>query len=121
MSYQVLVCGSRFYEDSAEVNRILDEVNARLKGSMHLITGGAVGADELARRWAVSRKVDHTVLYAKWEEEGKAAGPNRNLRMLELGPNLVIAFRVDRPGENRGTDHMLKIAEAANVKTKRFM
>jgi hypothetical protein len=91
---------------------------------MVLVTGGAVGADELARQWACSRKVDHIVRYAKWEIDGKAAGPIRNLKMLGMikanrKKARVIAFRVNIPGENRGTDHMCRIAEAEGIKVKR--
>lgn len=119
--YRVIVCGSRYYENRDEVNRVLDALLAKKGPSMFLICGGAIGADNLALQWALSRKVDHTVLYAKWETEGKDAGPNRNLRMLKLKPKLVVAFRVDLSGENRGTDHMCKVARQADVKVKRFM
>lgn len=119
--FKVLVCGSRYYQDQAEVNRVLDALAAK-KGRHHLklITGGAVGADEFARQWAVSRKVDHEIHYAHWEVEGKGAGPARNRRMLRRKPKLVYAFRVRTPGENRGTDDMCKISEKAGIKVKKF-
>ena len=119
--YKVLVCGSRFYEDQDEVNRVLDALAAK-KGRhrIKLITGGAVGADEFARQWAVSRKVDHEVKYAHWEIEGKSAGFNRNRRMAKKNPDIVYAFRVRIQGENRGTDDMCNLAKKAHVKVKRF-
>jgi hypothetical protein len=119
--YKVIVCGSRYYEDRDRINSVLDALAARKgKHNMLLIVGGAVGADELARQWAVSRKVDHRVMYADWETQGKGAGPQRNKRMLSKKPKLVLAFRVNLPGENRGTDHMAGIAEKAGVMVKRF-
>lgn len=119
--FKVLVCGSRYYEDRDEINRVLDALAAK-KGRhrIKLITGGAVGADEIARQWAVSRKVDHEIHYAHWEVEGKGAGPARNRRMLKRKPNLIYAFRINKQGENRGTDDMCKIATKAGVKVKRF-
>lgn len=120
MSYTVIVCGSRYYDDTKELNRVLDALYAKKGSRLKIVVGGAVGADELARRWAFSRKVDHEVMYARWEEEGKGAGLNRNERMLKKKPKLVIAFRIDNPSENRGTDHMCRIAEEAEVKVKRF-
>lgn len=118
--YRVLVCGSRHYSDRDSINHVLDALHVRKGPKMLLITGGAVGADELARQWAVSRKVDHRVMYARWELEGKAAGPIRNQRMLGEKPKLVLAFMVHMPGENRGTNHMVSIAQAAEVRVKRF-
>lgn len=121
MNNKVLVCGSRHYEDRDTINRVLDAQLAKRGPAMILITGGAVGADNLAMQWAMSRKVDHVVRYARWETEGKAAGPIRNARMLRLKPKLVIAFLVNKPGENRGTKHMCEIAEKAGIKVKRFL
>lgn len=120
MTYKVLACGSRHYQDKAEVNRVLDTIRAKRGPGMLLITGGAVGADELARQWATSRKVDHLVLYAKWETQGKSAGPIRNARMLKQKPKLVVAFMVHIDGENRGTKNMISLAQDAGVKVKRF-
>lgn len=118
--YKILVCGSRFYSDRDAVNRVLDAQLAKHGPNLLMISGGAVGADELARQWATSRKVNHLILYAKWEVHGKAAGPKRNTQMLKQRPNRVLAFRVNKPGENRGTDNMIGQAERAKIKVKRF-
>jgi hypothetical protein len=121
MMFKVLVCGSRFYEDQPEVNRVLDIIASKKgKHNVLIITGGAIGADEFARKWAVSRKVNHLVMYAPWEVMDKGAGPWRNRKMLKKKPHLVVAFRVNKPGENRGTDDMCDIAENAGIKVKRF-
>lgn len=114
------MCGSRHYTDMDTINRVLDAERAKRGPRMLLICGGAVGADEIARKWACSRKVDHIVFYAKWETEGKSAGPIRNRRMLRLKPKRVFAFRVDKPNENRGTDDMCRIAQEAGIRVKRF-
>lgn len=119
--YRVLVCGSRFHHDEQVIWDALDAYRSRIGPRMLLITGGASGADDIARAWAVQRKVDHVTLYAKWDTEGKAAGPIRNMRMLKLKPKLVLAFFWHTEGaKNRGTRHMCKIAEDAGVKVKRF-
>lgn len=121
MTYRVIVCGSRYFDDYRQLNDVLDALRAKKGTKLKLIIGGAVGADELARRWAASRKIDHEVIYAKWDEEGKGAGFNRNERMLKKKPKLVLAFRIDMPRENRGTDHMCSLAEEAGVRVKRFL
>ena len=118
-AHKVLVCGSRDYPDEAEVFRVLDAYRARLGHSMLVITGGATGADEYARRWAVDRKCDHLVLYAKWELEGRGAGPIRNRRMAAKKPKLVLAFSKDFD-KSRGTADMIRVAEKMNIKVKRF-
>jgi len=76
-----------------------------------LIHGGARGADRAADEWAVVSWVVVEEYKADWKNDGRAAGPIRNQRMLDLGkPDLVIAF----PG-GRGTADMVKRARKAGV------
>lgn len=117
---RVLACGSRKYENRDMINKVLDALYVKYGKQMCLIVGGAVGADELARQWAVSRKCDHIVYYARWETEGKGAGPKRNQRMAKLKPRRVVAFLVNQPGENRGTNNMIQLAVDAGIRVKKF-
>ena len=117
--FRLLVCGSREYDNGQEVARVLDAHLARIGPHLLMITGGAVGADEHARRWAASRKVDHLVMYAKWDIDGKGAGPIRNRRMAKKKPKLVLAFSEDFD-ESRGTSDMIRVAEKMNIDVKRF-
>jgi len=119
--HKIVVCGSRFHTDVELIERVLDAYWSRLGHAMLLITGGAEGADEIARAWAVSRKCDHLVMYAWWDTEGKGAGPTRNRRMLDRKPHLVLAFYSHGEGhKNRGTNNMVKIAQDAGIKVKKF-
>lgn len=118
-THKVLVCGSRDYPDREEVFRVLDAYHARIGPGMQVISGGATGADEWARQWAVSRRVDHRIMYARWDLEGKAAGPLRNRRMAAKKPKLVLAFSKDFD-KSRGTSDMIRVAEKLNIKVKRF-
>lgn len=117
--HKVLVCGSRDYPDRAKVYHVLDAYLGRIGPAMMIISGGATGADEFAREWAVSRRVDHEIRYAKWDLEGRAAGPLRNRRMAKRKPRLVLAFSLDFD-KSRGTADMIKVAEKLEIKVKRF-
>lgn len=121
MAHRVLVCGSRHFENVDMVEHILDAELAKIGPKMYLIVGGASGADEIARAWAVDRKCDHEVRYARWGTEGKAAGFLRNSRMLRRKPRLVLAFLIDDPTANVGTKDTVKKARAAGVKAKQFV
>ncbi len=110
MALRVLVCGGRTYSDEEHLNDILDRMH-RNYVITEIIHGGANGADKMAGLWACSRGIDVTVCPAAWERYGKAAGHIRNKEMLELNPDIVIAF----PG-GRGTSNMLEQAFKAGVK-----
>lgn len=104
----MLVCGGRDFADYDHVRETLDAFIDL--GITELIHGGANGADALAARWAKEADVCTTVFNADWSI-GRAAGPQRNQRMLDFGrPDVVVAF----PG-GRGTADMIRRAKAAGV------
>jgi hypothetical protein len=107
---RVLVCGGRDYADQHKVDGYLTLLN-RAHPFVELIEGGARGADELAGRWAIDHGIKHTRVLAEWGKYGKRAGVLRNQQMLDMNPDLVIAF----PG-GRGTAHMVSIAKAKGTK-----
>lgn len=110
MKQRVLVCGGRDYDDKESLTTVLDAAH-HANPIECLIHGAARGADTLAADWALSHDVLCNAYPADWERDGKAAGPIRNQRMLDLGkPHMVIAF----PG-GKGTADMIRRAEAAKV------
>jgi len=127
---RVIVTGGRAYTDQQHVRDTLDqllaEIDARVAPvewlaataksqllQLILIQGGAPGADAAARNWAALHR-DRVISItepANWQRDGKAAGPRRNQRMLDLHhPDLVVAF----PGR-RGTADMVEKARGALV------
>lgn len=110
---RVLVCGGRNYTDTARVFDVLDEIER--DGSVYIIHGGARGADQRAGEWATERGVPCAIVPANWDVYGNGAGPKRNEWMLELHPDLVVAF----PG-NRGTHDMVTQAMRRGIPVKRI-
>lgn len=76
-----------------------------------LISGGATGADTLGINWAKERGADYEVFPADWKKHGKAAGPIRNIQMIDSGIDVLIAFR-----GGRGTAHMMESCEKRGIK-----
>ena len=111
---RLLVCGGRHFEDRAMLWRVLDHLHEQ-HGFRVVIHGMARGADRLADHWAMQNKIPTYRFHAAWTQQGLAAGPIRNARMLEKGrPDLVVAF----PG-NSGTKDMVRKALAAKVEVKK--
>ena len=111
MSLRVLVCGGRDYADWNTLRDTLDDIQDR-RGPLHIIGGGARGADRLAREWARLFALHGLSTYeADWKTHGRSAGFRRNQRMLDEGrPDVVLVM----PG-GRGTADMRRRAEAAGV------
>ncbi len=105
---RVLICGSRTWADEAAIQRALEDLSP---GPATIIHGGARGADQLAGRIAARLGYAVKVYEADWSR-GKRAGPERNLRMLDSKPDLVLAFW---DGQSRGTAHTIAEARRRNI------
>lgn len=119
MSTKVLVTGSRELKDYQAVYTALDEIYTK-HYPLIVIHGAARGADLYADTWATHRSgVTVVRVPADWENDGRAAGPIRNARMLELNPDIVVAFFKDG-AKNYGTSHMVKLAHEAGIQVIRY-
>lgn len=136
---RVIVCGGRCYgevpqgtplEDLDRAKALADRQRAHFTATMdrihaersivHVAEGKANGADWLAYDWRCRNHIPGRRYQAEWARLGRAAGPDRNMRMLreELSEPpfypeaklVVIAF----PG-NAGTLDMVRRARAAGV------
>lgn len=112
MATTIIVCGGRAYRDKAFLDKFLSDFLISVDFDV-LIEGGALGADRLAREWAMRTGVHVATVNAKWNH-GKGAGSSRNRAMLALKPGYVVAF----PG-GRGTQNMMAQAERAGVRVIR--
>lgn len=110
---RMLVCGSRDWTDRVVMFACLDAI-AGVLDITEVIEGEQRGADLMARAWASESGISCIGYPADWPHRGKAAGTERNERMLAATPGLVVAFPLP---QSRGTWHMVTIARAAGVTT----
>ena len=108
----VLVTGSREWTDVDSVVRALDFYLQRWPGMKLIVGDCATGADRIALRWAKQSGVPWRRFAAKWKELGKRAGPERNQRMVNAGPDVCLAFPL--PGSH-GTIDCMRRAYAAKI------
>jgi hypothetical protein len=112
---KILVCGGREFSDRPFMWRILDMLASSQQNLQdpitHLIHGNMRGADQMAAQWAYDNVIQPVACEALWTRHGPKAGPIRNAAMLELSPDVVIAF----PG-GAGTADMVKQSKAKGVR-----
>jgi hypothetical protein len=143
----VLVTGSRTWQDVTAIHNALLEAwnDARQDGwpGIEVIEGQASGADSIAARWAIEHHdhgVGHHPMPAKWEtcapdckpghrrttRDGltycPTAGHRRNADMVNLGPQVVLAFidectsnrcRKTKPHDSHGVTNCIQLAKKA--------
>ena len=109
---KVLVTGDR---DWADCGLVWQELEA-LDDVELVIQGGARGADACARKWAEGCGISKTV-DAKWKQYGKAAGVIRNSEMLDMNPDLVLAFH-DSIETSKGTKDCVEKARKKGLSVR---
>jgi YspA, cpYpsA-related SLOG family len=113
--YRVLVTGSRTWDDQKVIFNALAEYNY---GQVTLVHGTARGADTIAAKIAAAFGWQIEPHPADWNSgHGKAAGFIRNIKMVELGADVCLAFIKDG---SRGATHCADLAEKAGIPVRRF-
>lgn len=103
---KILVTGSRYWTPNmhaALVERHLIQAWQEACGNRTLmmprditiIQGGANGVDAIALKVAIECGFRYHTEFADWEKYGKGAGHIRNRVMLDMEPDLVMAFHHD--------------------------
>jgi len=113
----VLVCGSRRWWSHRTIISCLR--SAKAQGFTHVVHGGSRGADAVAAFEAKHMGLKVIAVPALWKRYGKEAGPIRNRSMLELRPQLVLAF-TSSLSRSKGTAHMVSIARNAGIPVRVF-
>ena len=112
----VLVTGSRHLTDKHRdaVTLALAYAAARHDGRWPptLIHGDAKGADTLAAEIAAEQGWKVIAMPADWDTHHKAAGPIRNQQMVDMHPDLVVAFLMPN---SRGTRDCVERALKADI------
>jgi hypothetical protein len=111
---KLIVSGSRKWVDRLAIRTELESVIDPDEDWL-LIEGGAEGADTIARHTAWDMGVPTATMKANWPFYGTKAGPIRNYWMLDLEPDLVLAFPLP---ESVGTRHMIHAAQARGVEVR---
>lgn len=101
---KLAIVGSRTFDDYALLKSSVDCFEISM-----IISGGAKGADALARRYAKEHNIPIKEHIPDWTKHGKAAGFIRN-KLIIGDCDEVIAFW---DGQSKGTQHDINLAQEA--------
>lgn len=97
------IVGSRSFIDYEYMKSILEWFNLK-----KVISGGARGADSLAKRYALENNIKYEEFLPDWDMHQKKAGFIRNLQIIEASDE-IIAFW---DGQSNGTRHTIETAKS---------
>lgn len=111
---KLAIVGSRDFTNYKQLSQYLDEVCQR---GDTLVSGGAVGADSLAQRYAKERGLSILIIYPDYAHEGRGAAFARNKRIVE-NADRVYAFYAAGRYQQGGTANTIKWATELGVPFK---
>lgn len=100
------VVGSRDFDDYINLEKELNKI----EGITEIVSGGAKGADTLAREFAEKNDIKLTEFKPNYEQYGRGAPIRRNKEIVEYSDQ-IIAFC---DCKSRGTKNTIDIAEKQN-------
>lgn len=107
---KVAVIGGRGFDDYEKLKQTLELFPITV-----IVSGGAVGADRLAERYAKEKSIPTEIYLPEWDLFGKKAGFLRNTTIIE-NSELVVAFWNSK---SRGTRD--SIGKANKMKKNTFI
>jgi predicted Rossmann fold nucleotide-binding protein DprA/Smf involved in DNA uptake len=101
---KLAIVGSRTFDDYDFMKNML-----QYHSFTKIISGGAKGADTLARRYSAEKGISIIEFIPDWETFGKSAGYLRNEKIISTCDELVAFW--DK--KSKGTGHSVRLAEKA--------
>ena len=118
---RIIVAGNRTFTNFDLMAQTLDNfIYNKNKANLTIVSGEAVGADELSKKYAKMNDIKCADFVAPWESMGRSAGPFRNNLMADYalkdpdGEAVLFAFW---DGESAGTGNMIKVAKKKKIET----
>lgn len=106
--FRVIIAGSRNFDNYEFLKQKVDHLlsNVAADHEVHIVCGGARGADTLGAQYARERGYIVDLFPADWDKYGKSAGYRRNVQMAENADAVIVFW----DGSSRGSKHMIEIA-----------
>lgn len=109
---KILICGSRDWTDVSAIQKRVAQLDPTQP--LIVIHGGAQGADTIAGKACHEEGIHTACVRALWSHFDKRAGHIRNQVMIDLQPDLVIAFTTGSPG----TAGTIELAERRGIEVE---
>jgi hypothetical protein len=107
----LLICGSRNFDNYEIVSETIKNLDI---GFDLIISGGAKGADTLAKKYCVDNNINIKEYLPEWDRYGRGAGIQRNKEMLKVSDFVLIFW----DGKSKGTKFNVEYCQKNNKEHK---
>lgn len=119
---KIAVVGSRDFDDYEFLKKILNYHLCQAgQACTQIISGGARGADTLAKQYAVEHGLDIQEFIPNWDVHGKSAGYLRNEQIVNACDELVAFCVMSSDGISPGTKLSIELAEKAGKPVYKYL
>jgi hypothetical protein len=115
------VVGSRTFNDYELCKKTLDKIVKKLLNKHEqiiIVSGGANGADSLAKKYAKEHKIKIIEFLPNWDKHGKAAGFIRNKDIIEKS-DILVAFWDGKSAGTLSSIKLMNVKSLADIKATR--
>lgn len=114
---RIAIVGSREFKNYAQLSKTVEEYIET--DDDEFVSGGALGADSMAQRYAKENGYDIRICYPKYRVSGPPATFIRNERIVR-NSDLVLAFYSKDRFQIGGTANSASWAKKLNIELKEF-
>lgn len=112
-TFKIILAGGREFYDY-DMFRYKVDFLLQNKTNIEIVSGGAMGTDTLAEKYAKEKGYKLTIFKADWEASFKSAGPIRNAKMVDYSDAALFFW----DGVSRGTFDCMKKASDKGIPLK---
>ncbi|MCI2230298.1 DUF2493 domain-containing protein [Polaribacter sp. MSW13] len=111
---KLIIAGSRNFTNYQKLKTVCNQF-LQNQTDIEIVSGAHYkGADKLGEQYAKEKEYPVTKFPANWNRYGKAAGPKRNLQMVNYADALIAFW----DGKSRGTLNTIKLAKQKGLTIK---
>ena len=103
---KIAIVGSRSFNDYAILENWILSHTADETISL-VISGGAMGADRLAERFAFNHNIPMKVIIPNWDQDGRTAGVQRSIKIIKEADVCFVFW----DGLSRGTRYSIELCQ----------
>ena len=116
---RIAVVGSRKFGNYSQLKKVVESI---YKEGDWLVSGGALGADSMAQRYAKEEGIPILIIYPRWHVDGvfiAGAGFNRNGEIVK-NSDIVLAFYQKGKYQQGGTANTISWARKLNIPLQEY-